>query len=303
GTLGGIALQFVWTFATWILAERLGLSAILAVVAAAMTVAHHDRQSARDRVHAYVAWDFVVFVLNVLAFLFIGLEARTIVLALDGPQLRHAAAFAGLVLLTVIAVRIVWTLAYNRLVQPVYRRLGRSDGPTFKQGIVAAWCGMRGMVTLGVALALPASFPQRDLVVLAALAVVLGTLVIQGATLEPLIRLLRFPADTSHGEALMQTRERLADVACAVLADRDDRAAQMVRDELNAERRESHADPARLAAIDKLRLDTIRARREALERLRRDGDIDDDVYRELQQELDLSELAASRRKAFDLADE
>lgn len=301
GTLGGIALQFVWTFATWIIAERLGLSAILAIVAAAMTVAHYDRQSARDRVHAFVAWDFVVFVLNVLAFLFIGLEARTIVLALDGPQLRHAAAFAGLVLAIVIGVRIAWTLIYNRLVQPVYRRLGRGDAPTLKQGIVASWCGMRGMVTLGVALALPASFPQRDLVVLAALAVVLGTLVIQGVTLEPLIRLLRFPPDDSHGEALMRTRERLADVACAVLADRDDRAARTVRDELDAERREAHADPARLADIDKLRLATIRARREALETLRRDGDVDDDVYLELQQELDLSEIAALRRKAFDLA--
>ena len=165
GTLGGIALQFVWTFAVWIIAERLEVSAILAIVSAAMTVAHYDRQSARDRVHAFVAWDFVVFVLNVLAFLFIGLEARAIVLALDGSQLRHAAAFAGIVLATVIGVRIAWTLAYNRLVQPVYRRLGRGEAPTFKQGIVASWCGMRGMVTLGIALALPASFPQRDLVV------------------------------------------------------------------------------------------------------------------------------------------
>jgi CPA1 family monovalent cation:H+ antiporter len=301
GTLGGIVLQFVWTFATWILAERFGLSAILAVVAAAMTVAHHDRQSARDRVHAFVAWDFVVFVLNVLAFLFIGLEARTIVMALDGPQLRHAAAFAGLVLATVIGVRIVWTLTYNRLVQPVYRRLGR-EGPTWQQGVVAAWCGMRGMVSLGIALALPPSFPQRELVVLAALAVVLGTLVIQGVTLEPLIRWLRFPPDDSHGEALMRTRERLAAVAHDLLGERNDRASQVVRDELDEERREAHADPASLAEIDALRLDTIRARRAALEQLRRGGDIDDDVYRELQQELDLGEIAALRRKPFDLAD-
>src|SRR6202008_4874159 len=117
-------------------------------------------------------------------------------------QLRNAIEFGVLVLAVVVIVRIVWVVLYNRAIQPVYRRFGYGPGPTIKQGIVASWCGMRGMVTLAAALALPAEFPQRDLIVLSALIVVLGTLVIQGGTLEPLIRLLKFPTDASRDEEL-----------------------------------------------------------------------------------------------------
>jgi Na+/H+ antiporter len=225
GTLGGVLYSFVVTFGTWILAERLGVSAILALVASAMTVARRsDRHPARDRIHMNAVWDAVVFVLNVLAFLFVGLQARAALRDFDAAQLRHALTFAGLVFVTVVVVRVVWVLLYNRLVQPLARRRGKNKGPSFKQGVVAAWCGMRGMVTLAAALALPADFPQRGLVVLSALAVVLGTLVLQGATLAPLIRLLRFPTDDSHAETLRQTRHTLADVARAHLDGRNDAA-------------------------------------------------------------------------------
>ena len=83
GTLGGILFQFLVTFATWIIADRLGVSPILAVVAAAMTVAQRDgHMAALDRIHSNAVWVVVVFVLNVMAFLFVGLEARGIVRSL-----------------------------------------------------------------------------------------------------------------------------------------------------------------------------------------------------------------------------
>jgi CPA1 family monovalent cation:H+ antiporter len=295
GTLGGVLYSFVVTFGTWILAERLGLSAILALVASAMTVARRsDRHPARDRIHMNAVWDAVVFVLNVLAFLFVGLQARAAVREFDAAQLRHALAFAGLVFLTVVLVRVVWVLLYNRLVQPLARRRGK--GPTFKQGIVAAWCGMRGMVTLAAALALPPAFPQRGLVVLSALAVVLGTLVLQGLTLAPLIRLLRFPADDSHEQTLQETRRALVAIGEAHLEGRDDAAAAVLREEWRLER----TTPA--DTLDTLRLATIRAQRESLWQQWREGRFDDEVFRTLERELDLAELAALRREPFDLAD-
>jgi Na+/H+ antiporter len=304
GTLGGILFQFVVTFGTWILADTLGFSAILAVVAAAMTIARHgSRQSARDRVHSNAVWSVVVFVLNVLAFLFVGLQARAIVLDLKAEEFRHAIGFALLVLATVVVVRIVWVLLYNRLVQPIYRWLGYDQAPSLKQGIVAAWCGMRGMVTLAAALALPDSFPQRDLVVLSALTVVLGTLVIQGITLEPLIRLLRFPPDTSRSEELEGARRALAAVAQAELEGRDDEAARVLRGEWAVDRiSDPRLGDEAIGPVDTLRLATIRAQRTALERMRRDGAIKDEIYHVLEQELDLSEIAASPRGRFDLID-
>jgi CPA1 family monovalent cation:H+ antiporter len=282
GTLGSILFQFAVTFSVWLIADRLGLSAILAVVATAMTAAHYTGSaSARDRLHTNSIWSVAVFMLNVLAFLFVGLQARAIVRELDPAELRHALAFSFVVLGVVIVARIVLVMAYNRAIQPLYRRLGYGPGPTIKQGILASWCGMRGMVTLAAALALPESFPQRGLIVLASLTVVLGTLVIQGLTLEPLVRLLRFPVDTSQQDETALARATLAEIAARAHAESD--------------RIDPHDDPA-------LRLALVERQREALRGLYRDSRIEEDVFRTIEQELDLEEVAATRDRPFNLVD-
>lgn len=115
GTLSSIIVQFLMTFGTWILAEHLSLSPIVAVVALAAVVARYlpARTSARDRVNANAVWATVVFVLNVLAFLLMGLQARVILTQLQGDALRHALMFAGIVLAAVIGVRFAWVMAYG----------------------------------------------------------------------------------------------------------------------------------------------------------------------------------------------
>ena len=302
GTLGGILFQFVATFSTWLIADRLGLSAILAVVATAMTAARYGSGfSARDRLHTNSVWSVVVFLLNVLAFLLVGLQARTIVRDLDGARLRHALIFGALVLAIVVVVRIVWVMLYNRAMQPIYRRLGYGKGPTIKQGIVASWCGMRGMVTLAAALALPANFPERDLIVLSALIVVVGTLVIQGATLEPLIRLLKFPADISRDDELAHARTTLVEATESALEGRDDVAAAFLRSELRATEAASD-EPVGSASTEATRTRVIQSQRDALKRLRREGRIEDETFRRLEQELDLKEVAMLRGGEFDLVD-
>jgi CPA1 family monovalent cation:H+ antiporter len=303
GTLGCILFQFLFTFATWMLAERLGLSPILAVVAAAMTAAQRDSpMSALDRIHSNAVWVVVVFVLNVMAFLFVGLEARGIVRSLPAEQLRHDLRFAGIVLALVIIVRIVLVMTYNRAIQRVLRHFKQGPGPSLKQGIVASWCGMRGMVTLAAALALPAEFPQRDLVVLSALAVVLGTLVLQGATLEPLIRLLRFPEDASQEQEKARVRVLLTQSALRSLQDRDDEITRQLRYEFEldlADHRDAGRRPGRL---DGLRVNAIALQRELLRRMRRECQVEDEVYRALEQELDLHELASTRKLQLELID-
>jgi len=283
GTLGSILFQFAITFGVWLAADRLGLSAILAVVATAMTAAHYaTAQSARDRLHTNSVWSVVVFMLNVLAFLFVGLQARAIVRELDPMELRRALAFSFVVLAVVIAVRIVLVMTYNRAIQPLYRRLGYGAGPTIKQGILASWCGMRGMVTLAAAIALPEDFPQRGLIVLASLTVVLGTLVIQGLSLEPLVRLLGFPEDTSQREETALARATLAGVAARAHAE-------------SAGGVDPHDDPV-------LRLQMVQRQRDALLELYREKRIEEDVFRAIEQELDLEEVAATRDRPFNLVD-
>ena len=159
GTLGGRFFEFVSTFGVWVAAERLHLSAILAVVAFAVVVARHmpSRQSALDRVHSYSVWETTVFVLNVLAFLLIGLQAREIVLRLQASERREALGFGLVVLAIVMAVRVAWVLGHHSVALFLARRRGETLPVRLRHALVVSWCGMRGLVTLAIALALPSA--------------------------------------------------------------------------------------------------------------------------------------------------
>ncbi|NYE22282.1 cation:proton antiporter [Pigmentiphaga litoralis] len=304
GTLGGTLFEFVMTFGVWVVADRLHLSAILAVVTFAMMVARDapDRQAARDRLHSYSVWGATVFMLNVLAFLLMGMQARTIVGRLAPGELGHAMLFAGGVLVIVIVVRIVWVMLYNRGMAAWARAHQWPDVPSTGQGLLVSWSGMRGLVTLATALALPGDFPARDLIVLSALTVVLGTLVLQGLTLGPLIRRLNFPKDDGYDTELVTARRALLDAALATLGDRQDIAAKHLRKAYQAEHavEEGGHQPGDMEEIDALRHKGIEARRNTLSRLRRSGRIDESVFHALELELDWAEVAAMRSEETEI---
>ena len=296
GTLGGTLFEFATTFAAWVIAEKLHVSAILSVVAFAMIVARYtpEHQSPRDRVHSYSVWGAVVFLLNVLAFLLMGLQAHAIVVRFDPTQMWQAFGFASIVFVIVVVVRIIWVLFYNRLVHYVAIAGGGLPASNFSQGLVVSWCGMRGLVTMATALALPLSFPSRDLIVLSAFAVVLGTLIVQGLTLGPLIRLLRLKPDDSFNREISAARMTLLDSAVASLGDQTSGPATRIRADYEAERLVTTDvdDPRAATHGDQLRIHTILAQRKKLGEMRRTGEIDDDVYHALEQQLDWAELAA-----------
>src|SRR6202020_2715642 len=118
-TLSYVLMQFLTTYGTWLAADRLGLSPIMAVVALAAVAARYApaRTSARGRVNTNAVWSIVVFVLNVLAFLLMGLQARLILTELQGETLRADLQFAGIVLGVVIAVRFAWVMTYGLVVR------------------------------------------------------------------------------------------------------------------------------------------------------------------------------------------
>ena len=172
--------------------------------------------SARNRVSSYSVWETAVFVLNVLAFVLMGLQARPILSRLSDESRSDALVLAAAVLATVILVRLVWVLGYGAVTRLTGRRLGSRppDEPQDVRGdLLIGWCGMRGLVTLATAFALPADFPGRDQIVLTAFCVVFGTLVLQGMTLKPLLRLLRLEPDQSIEQEVSRARVAIMQAA------------------------------------------------------------------------------------------
>ncbi|WP_027056720.1 cation:proton antiporter [Mesorhizobium erdmanii] len=298
-------VQFAGTFGVWILADRLGLSAIITIVVYAITLARRAprRMPARRRVSTYSVWESAVFVLNVLAFVLMGLQARSIVGRLSGGGQGEAFLFAATVLVVVIVARLVWVASYVAIIR-WFARFGGEDrmreAPTFRGAVLVGWCGMRGLVTLVVAIALPANFPGRDPIVLAAFAVVLGTLVLQGMTLKPLLRILNFDPDRTIDNEVAQARVAVMQAALDVLSRKTSAAAAVVREQYEAQRviAQNPEDAQAATEYDRLRLYAINRQRDTLEELRRNGTIGDEAYHRLEEEIDWAELAASPAGRF-----
>ena len=298
-----VVLQFLGTFGVWLLADRLGLSAVLTMVAYAATLARlaPGRTGARQRRASYAVWEVAVFVLNVLAFILVGLQLRGILLRLDGQAGRYAG-FAVAVLATVLLVRVAWVAGWYVAARWKDRRFGvRTRRPmlpgTVQGGVVIAWCGMRGIVTLAAALALPAGFPGRDLILFAAFCVVLGTLVGQGLTLRPLLSRLALPRDESVDEEVALARTEAAHAALDALAadagaDGDGEARRFLEHGYRA-RLDVCARPGSVATdptgLGALRRRALAAERARLAALRREERIGDDAFHRVEEELDWAE--------------
>ena len=300
-----IILQFVTTFGVWILAEAIGLSGVLTMVCYAVTVARTApaRVPARTRIPTYAVWETVVFALNVLAFIFIGLQIRPILDALEPAERSRYVEVSGAVLLTVIAVRIAWHMAFNAVVRWRHRRFGFRPPrpllrPTVGSGLIVSWSGMRGIVSLAAAMALPPAFPYRGLIVVTAFAVVLGTLAIQGLTLKPLLRALDLHDDDPVGRELRAARERALQAGLSTLEPHRSRAADAVRHELAAHLADqpSNADAggASRSPHGDLHRGAVQAARQAVLAMRASDEIGDDAFHEIEEELDWMEMAVGR---------
>lgn len=302
-----ILLQFIGTFAVWLLAEALELSSILTVIAYAMTLARRvGHTGARQRISSYAVWDVVVFVMNVLAFVLIGLQLQMLMNRSGGPMWNTYLLCALAVSVTVILVRVLWVFGYHYLVRWRLRLSNpgpwtRHTLPTTGGRLVIAWCGMRGIVTLATALALPNEFPYRDLAILCAFSVVLATLVLQGITLQPLIQLLGLKDDGSVDREIQLARAQTARAALHCLQNEPPSAAsQNLSEEYEARLKLAESSerekglPERLSPAQ-MQLRAVDAQRRTLISLRRTGVIGDDAFHAIEEEIDLIELTADER--------
>jgi CPA1 family monovalent cation:H+ antiporter len=300
-----IIVQFAGTFTVWIIADRIGLSGILTIVAYGITIARTApaRMPARLRVPSYAVWDTAVFVLNVLAFMLIGMQLRPIWTHLDQALQLEYCAIAAWVLVVVILARVAWVLLYGVILRFLAGRgllLHRGTSiiiPTVKRGIVISWCGMRGIVTLAAAFALPEGFAYRDLILLTAFSVVLGTLIIQGLTLRPLIVALRLKADNPVALEASRARAIAYRAALQEIAGDTSEAAEILRLEYRALLLRAQSDPDSGVPTGELPADPLRRRavaaaRQSIIRLRRSEEIGDDAFHLLEEEFDRAELSA-----------
>lgn len=293
GTLGGNVLQFVNAFIAWVVAEHLHLSAVLCVVVFAMTMARSDEEGGnpRMRVQSYAVWSMAVFLLNVLAFLLMGMQAKVILARMPLDRLGQALGFAGAVVVATLVARFVVVIGYNRLAARFQALRGETEPATLKQGLLVSWSGMRGLVTLATAFALPQNFPQRDLVVLTAFCVVLATLVVQGMTLAPVIRWLGLESSDTLRQEVAEARVRLRSAALATVKDEDGPEAGHLRFFYRIERKAADdPDTQTFGRYRELGLAAIAAERSCLEKMRLDHRIDADGFGLLQEELDWREL-------------
>ena len=305
-----IILQFVGTFGVWLLADRVGLSGVLTVVVYGIVIAQRAPMlvPARLRVPSYAVWETMVFVLNVLAFLLIGLQLGPIWGRLSHVQRLNYVGVAGAVLATAIVVRIAWVMTYNTIVRWKIRRYGHHPArpmlaPTIRGGLIISWCGMRGIVTLAAALALPDGrngppFPHRDLIVLCAFSVVLGTLVLQGFTLRPLLVRLDLQDDGGVDREVDLARSNALQAGLDTLKDDGSPEASAIRLEYaDALRRAAASPDGHVPALsgNNPRRRAVVAARDAIGDLRSRGEIGDDAFHRVEEDLDWLELSTGAR--------
>lgn len=320
-----IAVSFIAPIGAYLLAEELHWSGVLATVAAGLFVSRRaSRLMMSDtRIRALAVWETVIFILNGLIFILIGLQLPTIVAGLSDRSVGELLGYAVAISLTVILVRFAWVFPATYLPRLLSPRLrARDPNPNPRAITIVAYTGLRGIVSLATALALPleieggAPFPERDLLIFLTFAVILATLVGQGLTLPWLVQRLGV---TDDGKAEHEEHKARLYAAKAVLL----RLEELVTEEWATEEaisrlREHYLDRARhladelglaiealgphedghdnghLVAEKRLRRDLIATERRVIISLRDEGTIGDEALRAIEHDLDLEELRLAR---------
>ena len=303
-----VLMSMAAPYVAYILAESVHASGVLAVVAAGLFRGRFSPKivSAEMRILARSVWNILVFLLNSLIFMLIGMQLSTITARLSGYTAQQLALWSICVSAVAILVRILWVFPATWIPRWISRSLReREPAPPNRELFIEAWCGMRGIVSLAAALALPvtiqsgAPFPHRDLIVFLTFVVILVTLVGQGLTLAPLIMRLRLTSDSSIAD---EERHARSDMGRAAIAAVESAAAGgHLSAEVVARVRAEFAERLALAAADAstgaveagqardLRIAAIRAERRELIRVWQENHISDDVLHDLEEELDYQE--------------
>ena len=298
--------------------EKLHVSGILAVVIAGIYYGWRAPHvlSGRMRLQAVPVWQMVVFILNGILFMLIGLQLPQVIHALPPGSGMFVAKLAVLILVAIMLVRFLWLFVATYLPRLLSRTFRRKNPAPWQQTALIAWTGLRGADSLAGALAIPfllangEPFPGRDLILLVTFCVIFGTLVVQGLTLKPLVRWLKIEDD--HVPEKEERLARLKANEAALERIEEMGSLNQARPE-NVERlRSEYADRIRQLSKDtsheqgvrrlyskdfeELAREALETERETVITLRNEETIDDEVLRRIQHDIDLAEARLQRRR-------
>jgi Na+/H+ antiporter len=306
-----MTISLLTPFAAYIPSERFHVSGVLAVVASGLFLGWRGPRilTARTRLNIYVFWEMIVFLLNGLVFVLIGLQLPRILHTLSGHSLRQLFWLGALISGAAIVVRIAWVFTSTNLLRLISVTLCREDPyPAWQEAAILAWTGMRGVVSLAAALAVPLTlsdgspFPGRDYILFVTFCVILATLVLQGLSLPALIRRLGVVDDGLANVEERTARLKANEAALAYLAvvdnrfppdlvarlrvEYDDRIRQLeVCDNVG----EDHSQGMVAPSYQRLQQEALDVERRTIIGLRDEYVINDEVLRRIQFDLDHAE--------------
>jgi CPA1 family monovalent cation:H+ antiporter len=301
-----ITISLLTPYAAFLPADRLGASGVIATVAAGLYLGQRGSRimGADARLTGRAVWDIVTFLLNGFVFVVMGLEVPHLLRAVTSSLAIRLVGIGLVVTLVLVAVRALFI--FGTVLGPQLLRARQDVRWLSACALVLSWAGMRGVVSLAAALALPTTLPggAREALVIVTLTVIIVTLLGQGLTLPVLIRRLRLGGDVETREEEVRARQRLVEAATwrldqlypvwpghRPLLDQLRETYRHRSEHVDRQRNPTSADGEDRELIEhrEIRRTVIDSEREALMRLRAEGEISDEVLRNLERELDLEE--------------
>jgi monovalent cation/hydrogen antiporter len=313
-----IAISILVPYAAYLTADRLRASGVLAVVGCGLYLSRRSSGffSPGVRLQAWAVWDALDFILNGLVFVLIGLQLPYVLAGIHdysrGTLILYGALFSGLV----IALRLLWNFPGAYVAHWIRTRLlhQKRKMPSWRAILVVAWTGMRGVIALAAAIALPQTlasgspFPQRNLIIFLAFCVIFVTLVLQGLTLPWLVRILGIADPAGANVEEVEARREILETALTYLDEERKKDSQeysamyedlsghyrhRLTDVIGKEDKENAVSPEHHARLSLVSRDLLQLERRCAVRLRNEGRINDETLRELEHELDLREVGPS----------
>ena len=313
------AISLIAPFFMYMAAERFHYSGVLAVVSGGLFLSFraHEIFTYESRIQTRYVWDTLQFLLNGIVFILIGMQLPEAVSGLEQYSFLETLWYAVVISAVAILIRMAWVFPGTYLPRMLSRRIReREPRPSWQAVFVVGWSGMRGLVSIAAALAVPltlsdgSAFPHRNLILFITFVVILITLVLQGLSLPLIIKLLKIKSHDDNAAQEQTVRLRMAAAVLEYLETRygneiaahetfarvKERYERMIeyasRKLADAEAEESR--PEFLTTYRKMLLEIVAVRREEIVRLRREKTFSDELLREKEHELDLEEARLNK---------
>jgi Na+/H+ antiporter len=304
-------MTFIAPYIVYLFAESIHISGVLAVVTCGLFLSWNSSEifSQQTRLQAYGTWDTVIFILNGIIFILIGLQLPFIWEKINDHFPPSTLMWYGtIVSAAVIIGRIIWVYPGTYVPRWLFKSIReREKGTNIRTASIVAWSGMRGVVSLAAALALPLTiegskpFPHRDLIIFLTFCVIFATLVFQGLTLRPLIRLLGIKADGKEQEVEQAVRMKIASSIIEHIEENyallNDEILNQIKTKYEIRIQRLQKDPSfqKLSAeqideLQKIQRTLVAMERNHLLSLRRESSVSDEILRKIEYELDLEEM-------------